>query len=188
MYTIEQRRANLAAARQKPRHIPRPSPRAKIVFDKIFNDKELSDKGGVRKSVSRAMLEAGYSKETAKTPAKLTDTDNWKYLMQEYLPDSLLAKKHKELLNKREVIFITNEEGKKQKVDLGLDVQATFRGLDMAYKLKKRYGDEQGSGNKILIVMPAAIIDKNATKEVVKEVVNEVPQQAPLEVKAPQEA
>ena len=56
-------------------------------------------------NVSKSMKEVGYSKNTAKNPKVLTESLGWLELMEEYLPDKLLAKKHKELLNK------TNKDG-----------------------------------------------------------------------------
>ncbi len=47
-------------------------------------------------NVSRGMLEAGYSKNTAKKPSNLTNSKGWEELMEKHLPDSLLAKVHKE--------------------------------------------------------------------------------------------
>lgn len=88
--------------------------------------KETLENGGV---VSRAMLEAGYSEAMAKNPQKLTESDGWQELMDTYLPDSLLAKKHKELLNKRTLGSI--------------DVQAVKSGLDMAYRLKGKYAEQK---------------------------------------------
>ena len=47
-------------------------------------------------NVSRAMLEVGYDPTTAKNPKNLTDSAGWKELMDEYMSDSELAKKHRE--------------------------------------------------------------------------------------------
>lgn len=49
--------------------------------------------------VAPAMIKAGYSPNTANTPSKLTNQKSWKELMDEYLPESLVAARHKELLN-----------------------------------------------------------------------------------------
>ncbi len=64
--------------------------RQKKALDKVVEN------GGI---ISKAMRDAGYSEETAKTPSKLTDSKGWKELLEEALPDSLLTQKHKELLN-----------------------------------------------------------------------------------------
>lgn len=54
------------------------------------------------------------------------------------IPDKLLAKRHLELLNKREHIKIDDEIE-----DVGPDTQAVSKGLDMAYKLKGAYAPEK---------------------------------------------
>jgi hypothetical protein len=86
--------------------------RQKKAFDKTLEN------GG---NVSKAMKESGYTDAMAKNPHKLTNSDGWKELMNEYLPDDLLAKKHQQ--------FIT--EG-------NLD-STTLKAVDMGYKLKARY-------------------------------------------------
>lgn len=54
-------------------------------------------------NVSKAMIDAGYSPATAKTPQKLTESKAWKDLMEEYLSDEVLAEKHTELLNSTKI-------------------------------------------------------------------------------------
>lgn len=63
--------------------------------------KILLENGG--KSVRKAMKEAGYSDTMADNPQKLTNTKSWQELMDEYLPEDEIAKKHKELLNAAEL-------------------------------------------------------------------------------------
>lgn len=55
----------------------------------------------------------------------------------EMLPDDLLAERHLELLNKREVSKVDGEI-----IDVP-DTQAVSKGLDMAYKLKGSYAPEK---------------------------------------------
>ena len=69
--------------------------------------------GGI---ISKAMLSAGYSKETSKRTDKLTKKKGWIELMEQNLPDSLLAKKHKALLNKTEKIAKNNNATKEIEV------------------------------------------------------------------------
>lgn len=67
------------------------------------------------------------------------------------LPDDLLEERHLELLNKRETFTvydkIKDEEGKEKTVprfiDIGPEVQAVSKGLDMAYKIKGSYAPEK---------------------------------------------
>ena len=60
------------------------TPRQKIAVD------NLVENGGI---ISRAMIDAGYSKATAKTPQKLTESKGFKELMKEYgLTEGLIAR------------------------------------------------------------------------------------------------
>lgn len=96
-------------------------------------------------NVSKGMLEAGYSPNTAKKPSNLTNSKGWQELMDKFLPDSLLAKKHQALLNKEEVrLKNNNETGEIDVIPTGqIDVQAVAKGLEMAYKLKGSYAPEK---------------------------------------------
>ena len=91
------------------------------------------------------MIDAGYSPATAKNPDKLTDSLGWQALMDKYLPDDLLAKKHNELLNKKEVIVKNNNATKEiEVIRTGeVDPYSVKNGLDLAYKLKGRFAPEQ---------------------------------------------
>lgn len=55
----------------------------------------MVENGGI---ISTAMIKAGYSENTAKTPQKLTESKGWRELVEERLPDTLLSQQHKELL------------------------------------------------------------------------------------------
>lgn len=100
--------------------------------------KNVVENGGNK---GKGMRDAGYSKAMAKSPKKLTETKSWEDLMEKYLPDNLLTKKHRELLNKKEtVIKNNNKNGNIEIVKTGeIDQQAVKAGLDMAYKLKDKY-------------------------------------------------
>ena len=68
------------------------------------------------------MKSVGYSDSYATSPTQLKQTDAWQKLMQEQIPDDLLAGVHHGLLKHK-------------------DWRARDSGLEKAYKLKKRYGD-----------------------------------------------
>ena len=88
-------------------------------------------------NISKSMREVGYSPNTAKNPKILTESKGWKELMDEFIPDSLLAERHQELLNKREYSKVDEEV-----IDQP-ETQAVSKGLDMAYKLKGSYEPEK---------------------------------------------
>lgn len=79
---------------------------------------KLAENGG---NIGRAMIAAGYSKATAKTPQKLTRSKGWQQLVDKFLPDAKLLKVHSELLENK-------------------DWRARDAGLDKAYRLKGKLG------------------------------------------------
>ncbi len=118
-------------------------------------------------NVYKAMIDAGYSPATAKTPQKLTTSKAWETLMEENLPDEVLAKVHKQLLSSTfidHMVFplnITDEEitdilesvncrvKKFQHSETQTHVwfwcsndKSRQSALDMAYKLKGHYKDK----------------------------------------------
>jgi len=104
---------------RKPRTTP--TLRQKALYKKITDNTE---KGGL--TMKEAMLEVGYSINTAETPSKITKTKSWIELMDEYLPDQLLQQKHQEGLD------ATKQEDKEQVPDYAVRKQY----LDLAYKIK----------------------------------------------------
>lgn len=107
--------------------------------------KELVGNGG---NVTKAMIKAGYTKATANTPQKLTESIGFRKLMEEAgLTDENLFKKHTELLNKRETIVV--HEGKETRVEVTdqPDSFAVKSALDMAYKIKGTYAAEKADVN-----------------------------------------
>ena len=96
-------------------------------------------------NISKTMREVGYSYNTAKKPGNLTNSKGWNELMEEYFPDEHLAKRHKDLLDKEEVVVKNNNKtGKVDIIKTGqIDPQSVSRGLDMAYKLKNKYAPDK---------------------------------------------
>ena len=118
--------------------------RHKLVF------KEALKNGG---NISKAMKKHNYSPATINNPKNVTETDSWKELMDKYLPDELLVEKHRELLNKKEVITKNNmTSGGIDVIPTGeIDVTAVAKGLDMAHKLKGKYQAEAKGDTNIQI-------------------------------------
>ncbi len=110
----------------------------KIAFREVVKGSTLTD----------GMKAAKYAPSTTERTNKLTRTKGWKELMDKHLPDSALAKKHRELLEKREYVTIDG-----QSEDIGPETQAVSKALDMAYKIKGRYADQETGGNKTLVIM-----------------------------------
>lgn len=117
--------------------------------------KNMSENGG---NISKAMRDAGYTDVTAATPKKLTNSKGWHELMEKYYPDELLAQKHNQLLEKKEkVIRNNNKTGKLEVVETGeIDATAVSKGLDMAYKIKKKYEMAPGLSINIgVVILPS---------------------------------
>lgn len=106
--------------------------------------KESLENGG---NVTEAMKTAEYAEATIHNPQNLTESDGWKALMHKYLPDDKLAKRHEELLDKREKVIIEHKDrsGNSDIYEVldQPDTQAVSKGLEMAYKLKGAYAPEK---------------------------------------------
>lgn len=72
--------------------------------------------------------------------------------MKKHLPDSSLAKRHRELLDKKEKIVVSDGKEGSHIEDTDQPHTDVLRALDMAYKLKQYYPEEQGIGNRTLII------------------------------------
>lgn len=105
------------------------TPKQKKAFHKVTKE---------NMPVSTAMLEAGYEPHTASKPSNLTKSAGWKELMDEFLPDSELARVHQEGLNASEKIM---KDG--VVVVEKPDYAVRHKYLDSAYKLKGVYAPEK---------------------------------------------
>lgn len=126
----------------------------------------LVENGG---NVYRAMISAGYSHATAKTPQKLTESKGFLELLEESLPDNQLLKVHNRLLHTKRIdhmvfpLSITDEEitelvesvdGTMRKVIHGETAKhaywwvpndkARHDALKLAYDLKGKLGKREG--------------------------------------------
>jgi hypothetical protein len=82
-------------------------------------------------NASKAMIQAGYSPNTAKTPQKLTGSENFKQLWRDMLPDDLLLKTHFEGL--QACRYELGKKGEKVQVP---DLTTRHKYLETAYKIK----------------------------------------------------
>lgn len=127
-----------------------------------------------------AMKKAKYAPSTSKRTNKLTATDGWKELMDTFISDDDLARRHSEQLNsfKHSKLYFDMDDSdemieevceklgvellyvkeNKDKTGKTANVRAPdlfFRDLaiDKGYKIKGRYSEEKGDNNKTLIVI-----------------------------------
>lgn len=96
-------------------------------------------------NVSKAMLEVGYSPNTAKKPQNLTESKGFQELVEKYLPDNLLVKVHKEGLkatSKKPHLVDRDDKGRPVYEYVGeADYATRHRYLETAYKLKGKVKD-----------------------------------------------
>lgn len=116
----------------------------KVTIKQRLVAKNLSENIG--KPVGKAMREAGYAESTSKSPALLTKSKNWPILVEKYLPDKLLARKHKQLLTVPKKIRRYVKGDLESEVE-ELDTNAISKGLDMVYKVRGKYPTEKDSGD-----------------------------------------
>lgn len=150
--------------------------------------KEIGVNGG---NISAAMRKAGYSKEVAKRTDKVTRTKGWAELMDKYINEADLAKRHNEQLNasKHNKLYfdIDDDDELIEKVCKKLGVELLYvkvnkagdgktanikapdfffrdLALDKGYKVRGRYSDEgTGNTNNILIIQVSEkVANKNA--------------------------
>lgn len=140
----------------------------KIVFNRVAEKIKKGGKGG-KISISKEIRESGvYSEKIAKNPQKLTQSKGWQELQEQFLPDKLLTKKHKDLLNHKQLdYFVFPKKMEDEEIEEHLnsfkikvvairwsdkgkmafyqsdDPNAIKAGLDMAYKLKGKYAPEK---------------------------------------------
>ena len=92
-------------------------------------------------TLKEAMIESGFSAETAKAPTKVTRSKGFKQLMDEYFPEDYVAQKHRELLDAEDVVFIPR--GKKILEKTRPDNPTRRAAVNMAYKLRGNYAAEK---------------------------------------------
>ena len=109
----------------------------KLVAQKIIQN------GG---NVSKAMLEVGYSKATAKTPQKLTDSKGFQQVIQKhFLSPEQVIDYHRKLFEKTETYTYKDKKtGKLKVIDTGeIDVSAVVAALNMYYKITGLYASRK---------------------------------------------
>lgn len=115
---------------------------------------ELVANGG---SIARALKKVGYSKKTARTPQKVTESIGFQQLLATELPDELLAKVH--LAGLRATTFYTEGlgRGETQLVEKE-DFAVRHKYLESAYKIKGKLKEvenpPQQATNTLIIINP----------------------------------
>lgn len=106
-------------------------PRIKKVFEKVMENNGFN--------VGKAMLEEGYSPNSAKNPIQVTESKSWEILMDEYIPESLIAKTHKEAFEANRTISVVSGKqasgGTTDFVDVP-DWQTRMKATELGYKVR----------------------------------------------------
>jgi len=111
--------------------------------------KEIVEK---HSSISEAMRRAGYKDTTATVPGNMTKTKGWKELLEQYLPDDKLLKKHDAALEAKKWNDFTGEREEDHAIRL--------RAVELGYKLKNRLSDTSVTVEAKVLVLPATLIQK----------------------------
>lgn len=120
---------------------------------------------GIKVSVSQEIRESKvYSPSMASHPNKITKSKAWPELMQEYLPDKELAKVHKSVLNKKEVVIVGDGKGESHWEYTGQPHTDALRAVDIAYKVGKKYDTEINANNVNIVVFPSELIRKRGIR------------------------
>ena len=80
-------------------------------------------------NIGKAMVAAGYSPATARTPQKLTETKGWKELMSKNFSDDNVMRQH---------LFLINQHA---------NPSVKVRAIDLYYKLKGKYATGKNQVN-----------------------------------------
>lgn len=121
----------------------RRSPRLKIKPRHRAVLNEMQKNGG---KITKAMIAMSYSEKYADQKAKtLTTSKSFQALLDEHLPEDLVAERHLELLNKRSRRNVRNKQGDiiEYDVDDGPDTSSVTKALEMAYRLRGAYKKDE---------------------------------------------
>lgn len=120
-------------------------------------------------NVSRAMLEVGYDPTTAKNPKNLTQSKAWMELMDQYIPDDRLLKKHEQALDAVKQIgaqILIDKDGKTiTKDNEGMievpDQVVRLKAVELGYRVKGKLRPEEGASLEAkILVIPSELISK----------------------------
>ena len=114
----------------------KPKARIKRVFEKVVENHGFN--------VGKAMREEGYSPESAKNPKNVTESKSWEMLMDEYIPESLVAKTHKEAFNANRTISVVSGKQATGSTNDFVDVpdwQTRMKAVELGYKIRGKMID-----------------------------------------------
>lgn len=91
-------------------------------------------------TITGAMIAMSYSPSVVDRPTQITRSKSWAMLMDEQLPEDVVARRHREILDARKYRTVVTGRGKnrrEERVDDGVD-PIVVKGVELAYKLRGR--------------------------------------------------
>ncbi len=107
----------------------------------------IVDKGST-KTEKEAMLQAGYSPNTAIKPSQVKKSKGWKDLLEKYLPDNDLLKVHKEGLKATKIHGSMTEPDR-----IVPDYPTRHKYMESGYKVKGKLVDPKDSEEKSITII-----------------------------------
>ena len=135
----------------------KPKPRIKNVFEKVMENHGAG--------IGKAMIKEGYTKASAKNPKNVTESKSWEMLMDEYIPESLIAKTHKEAFTATRVISaISGKQATGATTDF-IDVpdwQTRMKATELGYKIRGKLVDKHDmmTGGEPIKIDISSMLDK----------------------------
>lgn len=115
----------------------KPKERIKKVFEKVMENHG--------KNIGKTMIDEGYTKASAKNPKNVTDSKSWEMLMDEYIPESLIAQTHKEAFEANRTISVVSGKqasgGTTDFIDVP-DWQTRMKATELGYKIRGKLTDK----------------------------------------------
>lgn len=109
----------------------KPKARIKKVFEKTFEN--------LGKPIGQIMREEGYSDNVANNPKNVTESKSWEMLLDEYIPESLVLKTHKEAFEANRVVSARTMGNADERTDDFIDVpdwQTRTKAVELGYKVR----------------------------------------------------
>lgn len=118
-----------------------------------LKQKRLAKIIGNARNIKDAMLKAGYSPSTARQQETVTKSKAWPVLLEQFLPDDKLLKKHDEAMEATKQDQYTGE--------ISPDHTIRLRAVELGYKVKNRLAPSLINLNETkILIMPQELIKK----------------------------
>jgi phage terminase small subunit len=134
--------AEKKSVQKRPSRRPLLKPK-QALFVQFYTDRKSETFGNALRSALKAGYKQEYAEKILGVLSENVASTMTQALDEAGLTDEVLADKHAELLQKREVVFIRDGKGSHHELTEQPDTNAVKAALDMAYKLKRHYPAER---------------------------------------------